>query len=189
MNASSYIKILSEKLTERRFEHSLAVAIEAQRLAVKYGADAEKAKIAGLLHDIMKDSEPNIQLQTVEFSDIIMTSLEKREVKLWHAMAGAAFVKGTLHIDDVEIINAIRYHTTARANMSILEKVLYLADYTSSDRDYPGVDSMRLAVDISMEHAMREAFIFSIADLANRGKTIHPDTVDAYNEVILAFEQ
>ena len=179
-----YVEILRERLSEKRFFHSLAVAKEAVRLAEKYGADTKKAFFAGLLHDVCKDDEPNLQLQLFAEFGIILDTVEKNARNLWHARAGAVYLKEKLDVSDDEIVSAVRYHTTARANMSLLEKILYLADFTSEDRDYPGVEDMRRAVDLSLEHAMREALIFTVVDLNEKGMPIHHDTLDAYREVV-----
>lgn len=180
-----YRALLREKLSDKRYRHSLAVADEAVRLSHIYGCDVEKAHIAGLLHDVMKDSKDADMLQTLNQFGIMLSDVEKREKKLWHAIAGAGYVKNILGIADNDIINAIRYHTTARANMSLIEKVIYLADFTSADRDYPGVDRMRRAVDLSMPEAMKEALQFTIMDLAEQLNAIHPDTIAAYNQMVL----
>ena len=88
-------------------------------------------------------------------------------------------------IDDEEIIDAIRYHTTAKADMSLLAKVLYLADYTSADRDYSDVDVIREKVNKSLDEAFIYALRYSITDLVQNGKALHIDTVNAYNEITL----
>ncbi len=186
MTINAYKRILMERLTEKRYLHSLAVADEAVRLAKKYGGDTEKAYLAGLLHDIMKDAPKEEMLQTIERFGIILTEIEKASPKLWHAIAGACYVRQQLDVEDGDIVRAIRYHTTARKNMTQVEKILYLADFTSADRDYPGVDKMRRAVDGDMETAMAEALTFTITDLAAQGHAIHPDTVEAYNEIALS---
>lgn len=185
MNYEEYKEILKKRLTPKRYIHSLAVADEAVRLSEKYGCDAEKAYTAGLLHDICKDEPAEELLQTVNKYGIILSALEKNAPKLWHAMAGSAYIEKELGIDDREILDAVRYHTTARADMSLLDKILYLADFTSADRDYPGVEDMRKAVDISLEQAMEAALSFSVIDLVESGRAVHPDTVEAYNQMIL----
>ena len=91
-------------------------------------------------------------------------------------------------ISDREILDAIRYHTTGRENMTILERVLFIADFISADRDYPGVENMRQAANVSLEQAMVEGITFSIKDLAQRYKPIHPDTIAAYNQVVLKYK-
>ena len=180
----NYVKFLKERLTPKRFYHSLAVAKEALRLAEKYGADTKRAFLAGLLHDVCKDDEPNSQLQILNDFGIMIDTVTKNSPKLWHARAGAVYLKEKFGIEDAEIISAVQYHTTAKANMSLLEQILYLADFTSEERDYPGVDDMRKAVDISLEHAMREALIFTVVDLTEKGMAIHNDTMEAYREIV-----
>ena len=93
-------------------------------------------------------------------------------------------IEHILHVEDADIIAAVRYHTTARAGMSLLEKVLFLADFTSADRDYPDVDEMRRRVDVSMESAMTYALGYTICDLVEKKAAIHPDTLAAYNELM-----
>ncbi|MBQ4154855.1 MAG: nicotinate (nicotinamide) nucleotide adenylyltransferase [Clostridia bacterium] len=176
-------ELLKTRLTEKRYFHSLSVAKEAVRLAEKYGYDTERAFYAGLMHDVCKDMDPKEQLQLFEQFDIMLDSVEQNAPKLWHAILGAAYLEKVLGVSDEEILKAVRYHTTARANMGLLEKLIYLADFTSEDRDYNGVDSMRKAVDISLEKAMLEALEFSVEDLKAKGCPVHKDTMDAYLEI------
>ncbi len=183
-----FIEIIKGRLTEKRFAHSLAVADEAYRLAKKYGCDPAKARTAGILHDILKDTSPQTQLQILHDFDILLSDVEKQAPKLWHARAGAVFIEKVLGLDDREIIDAVRYHTTAKANMSVLEQVLYLADFTSADRDYEDVDEMRRLVDIGMVPALRYALRYTICELAQKNAPIHPDTLAAYNECMMAAE-
>lgn len=180
------IELLREKLTPQRFEHSMCVAASARKLANKYGADAEKAYTAGVLHDIMKNETPAVQLKIMNDADIILNSAEKMNPKLWHAIAGEAFLRNNLKIEDEEILAAVRYHTTARVGMTMLEKVLYIADFISADRDYEGVEAMRSAAEKSLEEAMLEGLRFSLEELAKGGFAIHPDSVAAYNEILFA---
>lgn len=180
-----YKELLKSRLNEKRYIHSLAVADQARRLALKYGADPYKAYLAGLLHDITKNASFDEHLQIFEAFGIILSDVEKNAEKLWHAMSGAAYAEHFLDIDDKEIISAVRYHTTAKADMTELEKVLYLADFTSSDRDYDDVDVMRALVDKSQDEALKYALTYTITELIEKGVPIHPDTVAAYNDVIL----
>ncbi len=177
-----YKELLQKKLTPKRYHHSLCVADEAVRLAQKYGGDQDKAYLAGLLHDITKTASEQEHLNIFSKFDIMLNDIEKNADKLWHAISGAAYIKYELGITDDEIITAVRYHTTARANMSHLEKILYLADFTSADRDYDDIDVMREKVEISMEAALDYALSYSINDLVTRGKLVHLDTIMAYNE-------
>ena len=88
-------------------------------------------------------------------------------------------------IRDDDVLNAIRYHTTGRKNMSLLEKIVYLADYISAERDYKDVDVMRKLCDESMDEAVLYALEFGIPDLVRRGSVIHPDSLDLYNEAVM----
>lgn len=184
-----YKKLLEKRLNEKRYTHSLAVADEAVRLADKYGADRQKAYLAGLLHDITKNASAEEHLNIFSAFGIILTDIEKEAQKLWHAMSGAAYVKHILLIDDDEIYDAIRYHTTAKADLPLLSKVIYLADYTSIDRDYDDVEVIRGLVDESLDSAYLYALKYTITDLTSRGKALHPDTVEAYNNTVLNGEK
>lgn len=177
-------EILRSKLGDKRYEHSLNVAREAVRLAEKYGANTEKAYTAGLIHDIMKEEKPEIQLKIIEESGMEITPTERNNPKLWHAMAGAAYIKSELGFEDEEIISAVRYHTTARAGMTLLEKVIYIADFTSEERDYRGVGKMRRLANKSLEKAMLEGLSFTLETLVKKGKMLNLDSINAYNEVV-----
>ena len=183
MTIREYEEIIGKRMKSARFKHSKNVAKEAVRLAKKYGADAEKAEIAGILHDATKESSEDEQMKLIEKAGIELTPLERSSHKLWHAISGAAFVQVELGITDPDIINAIRYHTTGRSGMSLLEKVIFIADFTSAERDYDGVDKMRKAADKNLDEAVLEGMAFTISDLAQRKLTIAPDTFMGYNEV------
>ena len=154
MTFEEYQNFVRARLTPSRFEHSCRVAEQAAALARKYGGDEAKALTAGILHDIMKDTPKAVQLQTIEKYSIILDNVEKAAPKLLHAISGAAVVRFELKIEDPDIIAAIRYHTTARAGMSLLEKIIYLADYISADRDYEGVEGLRQAINGSLSGGM-----------------------------------
>lgn len=174
-------------MSDKRYHHSICVSEAAVGLARRYGADVQKAETAGILHDIMKDLAPERQLSMMEAYGIRLTDVERSAQKLWHAMLGAEYLRKELHIADTEILDAVRYHTTGRKNMTLLDKILFIADFISADRDYPGVEKLREAAEKSLEEAMIEGFSYTIADLANSRKAIHPDTVEAYNQTALAY--
>ncbi len=177
-------EILRGRLTDKRYYHSLCVADEAKRLSLKYGVDSEKAYLAGLLHDITKNTTEQEQLKILDNFGIIADDITRNSEKLWHAVSGAAYIEYVLGVIDTEIIDAVRYHTTAKANMSPLGIILYLADFTSLDRDYDDIDIMRAKVDVSLSESMRYALSYTINELVGKGSQIHPDTVAAYNQYI-----
>lgn len=181
MTVKDYEKIISKRMKEARLRHSKNVAKEAVRLAKKYGADVQRAEIAGILHDATKETPEAEQMELIERAGIVLTDLEMSSHKLWHAISGAAFAKVEMGIDDPDIINSIRYHTTGRADMSLLERVIFIADFTSAERDYDGVDRMRKVADKDLDDACLEGMSFTIADLAQQKLTIAPDTFSGYN--------
>ncbi len=185
MDYEPYLKEL-DRLSGYRRTHSLNVADEAVRFAEKYGADPEKARLAGLLHDVTKETPDDLQLKIIENGGIILTGLERRSPKLWHAMSGACYIRDTLGIDDVDIFNAVLYHTTARAGMSTLEKCIFLADFTSAERSYPDIDVIREYAEVSLEDGMLYGLKFTISRLSGRGDLISPNALDAYNEILLS---
>lgn len=185
INYNRFEKVLKARMSEKRYVHSFNVAAEAQRLAKKYGADVKKARLAGMLHDITKETPGNEQLKIIDSSDIILNDVERPSPKLWHAIAGAAFVRDVMGIDDEDVFNAIRYHTSGRANMSLLEKCVFIADFTGAERDYDGVNEMRALSNKSLEDAMAFGLSFSVSDLAKRRLAIDPNSLACYNEVVL----
>ena len=182
----AYDCLLQQKLSKKRYRHSLAVMERAVFLAEKFGADVEKARLAGLLHDVMKDTEEKILLQFIENSDILLTYADRAAPQLWHAIGGAAYLRLQLRIEDGDVLNAVRYHTTGRAGMSLLEKVIYLADLTSADRSYPDVEKTRKIVDRNLDQGMLYSMKFLICDLVSREKPLHPDTLACYQELVMA---
>lgn len=183
-----FIAIIRARLSDYRFRHSLCVAEEAQRLARRYGADPDKAYTAGILHDIMKDTDPAAQQKILTDYGETLDAVEQQSPTLWHARTGAVFLRHILGVEDEDILQAVRYHTTGRAGMTMLEKVLFVADFTSADRDYPDVDVMRRLADQSLVEAMRYGVDYTIRDLMHQGKVVHPDTVAVYNDIVLSLE-
>ena len=179
-------KLLRSKLDDYRYIHSLGVADSARQLAGIYGADEEKAYFAGLLHDVMKNASRDEQLDIIEKGGITLTAVEKNNPKLWHAIAGECYLRTHMGITDPEILGSVRYHTTGKAGMALLEKIIYVADYISAERNYPDVDIMR---DLAINHSLEEASLYSLQytfmKLTPEKGIIHTDSVDFYNELII----
>ncbi|MDR3551810.1 MAG: bis(5'-nucleosyl)-tetraphosphatase (symmetrical) YqeK [Clostridia bacterium] len=178
--------VIHGKLTPQRYAHSIAVSQQARLLALAWGAQTERATQAGLLHDITKDYTREQHLEIFEKYHIALSDVERFSPKLWHAISGRALLENELGIDDAEILDAVRYHTTARAGMSLLEKVIYLADFISADRNFEGVAQLRESVAQSLDRGFLAALDFSISELVAKGSTVHIDTVNARNEFLCA---
>ena len=118
MDINYYVNLIKGRMGERRFIHSVNVAKAAVKLAEIYGADTEKAELAGILHDACKEIPKDEMLQIISSGGIILDATEKASSKLWHALAGSVYAR-QLGIDDDDIVNSIKYHTTGRAGMSL----------------------------------------------------------------------
>lgn len=185
MSIAEYKKIIKSMMSENRYNHCVNVSKEAVKLAKRYGGDEEKAAIAGILHDITKEMPKEEQLQIMHDSGIILDDIQKNAPKLWHGISGSVYIKKHFGIEDENILNAICYHTTGRAGMSLLEKIIFVADFTSEERTYKGVATMRKKSRKSLEDAMLYGFKFTFSDLSSRELAIHPDELACYNEIVL----
>lgn len=171
-------------LSDSRFDHSRCVSEEAGRLAEQYGADAAKARAAGMLHDICKEMTPEEQLKIVGRFGIMMNETEKQAQKLYHAISGAAYAEHVIGVKDPEILGAIRWHTSGRAGMTLLEKVVFTADFISADRDYPGVEEMRRLAQTSLEEAMLFGISYTVTELMEHRLPVDIHTAQAYNDIL-----
>lgn len=188
-NNDEFISLIKQRLSEKRFEHSMNVALSAVSLAKKYGANEEKAYTAGILHDIMKEESLDVQRKYIAQDGWNLTPLELSNKQVHHQMSGAAYCRIELGISDDEILNAIRYHTTGRRNMALLEKVIYTADFISAERCYPDVEVVREKAYESLESAMLYSLKYTITDLTGREVPIHTDTIECYNSIIEKFSE
>ncbi len=186
LSVKEYQKIIKPHLSDKRYRHSCEVAKSAKRLAKKYGADPDKAEIAGILHDIMKDTDKDEQLKIMDRFGIILNDIEAVTPNLWHQISGAAYVENELNITDPDIVNPIRWHTSGKKDMTLMEKVVFIADFISDDRDYKGVDKMREVAKESLDKAIIEGLSFTISELAQSEKAIVQDTFNAYNDAVLS---
>lgn len=182
---SGYRKILYPKLDGYRINHSECVSECAAALAERYGADTEKARLAGLLHDVMKNASADEHFAVLEKSGECFSKLELTNPKVWHQITGAAFLKSEGITDDEEILGAVRWHTTGRADMTLLEKVVYIADFISADRSYPDVGVVRKLAQTSLEEAILYTARYTVKKLVSADLPVHPATVDCYNDMIL----
>ena len=183
-NTEKYIEIIENALSEYRFHHSMCVAEKAEELAKKHGLNAEKAYIAGVLHDITKEMPYDEQCRLIEENGHTLTEAELANKRVLHQMSGAAYVKNVLGITDGEILGGIRYHTTGRANMMVFEMIIYLADFTSADRSYPDVEVMIAETEKGLFSGMLYSLRHTIVSVASENRTLHPDTVHCYNWVL-----
>ena len=184
-----YEKIVKSRMSQRRFEHSVNVCFTAKMLAEKYGANKNKAMIAGILHDITKESSPEYHMSIIRKFKIPITKYDTMSKGMLHSITGSTYAEKVLRIRDRDIINAIRYHTTGREGMSLLEKVVFVADFTSSERDYRGVEKIRKCASEDLDLGVLSGLLFSINNLLEVKVPIHPNTILAYNDMVIKRRQ
>ena len=174
--------LLQSLMKQSRYEHSLNVSERAAFLAEKYGADIEKARFAGLVHDICKGMTGEAQLAIIKEGGISLDPDTIKSPALWHSIAGSVHIQKELSVTDEDIINAVRYHTTGRAGMTVLEKVVYIADLTGADRSYPDAGYVRRLAEISLEQCIAFSCRWILADVTSRGLPAGKDTENLVKE-------
>ncbi len=179
---TEYYKYLEENLSTKRYIHSCNVANTALELAILNRCDPHKAFMAGLLHDACKEMTYEEQYAYMAASEFEVSKVESIAQKTWHGIAASSFVKEKFGINDGYVLSAIRYHTVGKANMTDLEKIIYLADLISADRNYPDLDEMRKYTYQDLSLGMYKAMCYSINNSVERGRTIPHLTLEAYNE-------
>ncbi|MGN0688329.1 MAG: bis(5'-nucleosyl)-tetraphosphatase (symmetrical) YqeK [Oscillospiraceae bacterium] len=176
-----YEELLKQLLSKKRFNHSMNVADACYDLAEKYGADKKRCYLAGLLHDVMKEENKEVQRRMTVESGLEPDPAECEAAPLWHAVAGAVYIRDMLKIADEEIIRAVRFHTIGCAEMSLLEKIVYLGDMISEDRDYKDVDKFRRICYDGIDKAMSVALIYNIESVCKKCSAIPRYSFEAYN--------
>ena len=172
IDTKQIIEKLNTMLKPKRLEHSINVAKCAIKLSEIYGYDKEKAYLAGLVHDCAK-------YFTKEQID---SYVEKYNIALSHSIIGSFAIQDVFNIQDMDIINAVRYHTTGRENMSILEKIIFMADMIEEGRNFPGVDYLReLSFNKQLDKALITSFNNTIKFVIDNDQLIHPRSVKARN--------
>lgn len=184
MNYLEMNEKLKQNLSPERFEHSKGVELVAVRLAEKWGADVEKARVAGLLHDLAKnmDNEKSRQL-------IFRITKDKDVLKLpvlWHAPIGAYLLESEYGVTDPEIYDAVYYHATGKTNMSLLTKIIYVADLIEPGRDryFQWAAECRELAEQDLDKAVLIVTDKNIESLIKRGMQINPVVVGIHNEAL-----
>ena len=168
------------RLSGFRLKHTLGCEKAARMLAQQYGEDEDKCAFAMLLHDITKTFSQEEQLNLCEKYGIIPNDVEKEEWKTLHGKTAAAIAKDVYGAPD-DVVHAIAYHTTGCAQMNLLDKIVYMADYIEENRTFEGVKTARKLAARSLDQALLYGMNASLRELVQRGKLIQLDTVRARN--------
>jgi predicted HD superfamily hydrolase involved in NAD metabolism len=183
MNREAMMEAVRQQMSERRWAHTVGVMETAVRLAERFGGDPVKADLAALLHDYTK-YWPVEKLRQIIVEERLPEELLDHEASLWHAPVGAVMARRDFGVEDEEVLDAIRYHTSGREGMTLLDKIICLADYIEPGRDFPGVHQIRELAEYSLEKALVAGFDSTIQFLLSKGKRIFPLTVLARNALI-----
>lgn len=187
-NREALIEAVSAQMPDKRWKHTLGVMETSVKLAERYGADPDRAETAAILHDVAKYWPIERMREVIEQNDLSQELLA-HDKQLWHAEVGAFVAEHEYGITDVEILDAIRYHTSGRVGMGLLEKVVCLADYIEPGRDFPGVDHIRKQARISLEDGLLAGFDGTISVLIEKRKIVFPLTLLARNDLVRVLEE
>lgn len=178
------INKLKSALTTSRFEHVLRVEQMAIKLAKQNDVDLELASIAGLCHDYAKQrpDEDFIKLIKKYHLDDILLHYGNA---IWHGEVGYLMVQNELGVQNIDILNAIKHHTTGAKYMSKLEQIVYMADYIEMGRDFPGVEEARKITFHSLSNGVAYQTKHTLEYLISQNKPVHPKTIDTYNQWVV----
>jgi len=176
---------LATRLSPKRLQHSINVSKTADALAKQFGCNREKAKLAGLLHDLAREVPMNELLPRSQAFGIVVNDVEQAEPILLHAALAARIAEEEFGIRDAEILQAILMHTTGGIDMTILDKVIYIADVIEPQRTFKGVDEIREMANSDLDKAMVVALDQSIHHIVKKGGLLHPATIAARNAILL----
>ena len=172
---------LKSNLLEKRYMHTLGVADTAKRLAKLNGVSEKKAEIAGLAHDVAKNLSIDKMREMMKENNVIISEIEEKNMNLWHSIVAPIEAKDKLGIDDDEILDAIRWHTTGKEDMSTLTKIIYIADMIEPGRNFDGVDEIRRATFDNLDKGVYFGLTSSIKILLARNLLIDENTIKARN--------
>lgn len=174
---------MQQLLPEKRLKHCLGVEQTAIELAERFGVDREKAGLAGLLHDYAKKLSDEEFLALIDKYDLAL-KLKEWGNNVWHGLVGVYKIREDLGLSDPEILRSIEIHTVGSAQMSDLDKVVYVADYIEPNRDFPGVEEAREIACISLNRAVAYETAHTVEYLAHQGLPIFPQTLETYNAYV-----
>lgn len=174
---------MQQLLPEKRLKHCLGVEQTAIELAERFGVDREKAGLAGLLHDYAKKLSDEEFLALIDKYDLAL-KLKEWGNNVWHGLVGVYKIREDLGLSDPEILRSIEIHTVGSAQMSDLDKVVYVADYIEPNRDFPGVEEAREIACISLNRAVAYETAHTVEYLAHKGLPIYPQTLETYNAYV-----
>jgi predicted HD superfamily hydrolase involved in NAD metabolism len=187
MDRKTALQLVKPHLTDHRYQHTLGVMETAISLSNRYGADPKKAELAAIFHDYAK-FRPKEEMRQIIIDKKMNPLLLEYNSELWHAPVGAFLAEKEAGITDIEILDAIRYHTSGRPEMTTLDKIIYLADYIEPGRHFPGIEEVREMAKENLTAALIQAMKNTIIFLLKKNQPVFPDTFVTYNHLIISEE-
>lgn len=185
MTISEMMNKLIGVLSEKRYNHSIGVMEEACKLAAHYQADVRKAEIAGLLHDCAKHiGEQDAFLMLRRYGEE-PDEIQKASFQLLHGLLGYYIAKEQYGVNDEEILRAIYWHTTGKAGMNLLEKIIFVADYIEPGRVFDGLDEIRKTAYSDLDLCVQLCADSTIRYVLSKGWLLHPLTIETRNDMIM----
>lgn len=182
-------KDLKREMDDSRFEHTLGVMYTCSALAMRYGYDLDKAMLAGLMHDCAKCMPNAKKLKMAEKNHLEISDLERKNPFMLHAKLGALLAKKKYDIEDEEILNAIRWHTTGRPNMTLLDKIVYVADYIEPKRDKaPNLPVIRQMAFVDLDRALLKILEDTLGYLGDSEENVDSMTRKTYEFYVRELE-
>lgn len=168
-------------MDEKRFKHCIGVSETSRKLARLNNYDEDKAALAGFIHDYAKQIAPERFIEVIKTQGFDQDLLNYNRA-IWHGIVGAYFIEHELKITDPEILTAIRRHTTADVEMTILDKIVFVADFIEPGRDFPGVEEARKVAFANLDEGVGFELAHTLDFLVQNRQKIYPKTLDAYNQ-------
>lgn len=176
-----YEKMLQEKLDGPRYEHSLGVMYTAAALAMRYGAEVNRCMVAGLLHDCAKCLSSKEKIEECEKHHLSISAVERKNPGLLHAKLGAYYMETVYQIDDRALLDAVTYHSTGRPEMTLYDKIIYIADYIEPHRNKaPDLEKVRRLAFTDLDDCLYEILKGTLRYLADQEDAIDPMTRQTY---------
>ena len=180
---------LKQKLSAKRFKHSAGVADLAKHLAKKYGADPDKAYLAGWVHDCAKELSLADMQEIIKENGLQLDAQMMQSRALLHGPCGSLLTRSRYGIEDADVASAIYFHTTGQPGMTLLEKIIFLADYIEPSRDFPGVDKLRKKAEKNLDEAVLAAYDSTISHLLDQEAYIYNLTFLGRNDLVLRMQE
>lgn len=181
LTRSELIIAVESQMSRKRFQHVLGVEQAAVSLAERYGVSVEAASIAALTHDYAKERSDK-EMQELIINEKLDLAWLDYGSNIWHGPLGAILVERELTISNTDILNAIKHHTVGAENMTLLEQVIYVADYIEPGRKFPGVEQARVLAAENLQAAVRYETKQTLQHLIEQNNKIYPQTIATYNK-------